>query len=86
MCGTCKYVENMPKMIQVRNVPDTLHRRLKSKAAREGLSLSEFVLREMEYVAEIPTNEEILERLASLPTVKYKRSPAEVIREERDSR
>jgi hypothetical protein len=43
-------------------------------------------LREMEYVAEIPTNEEILERLASLPTVKYKRSPAEVIREERDSR
>jgi antitoxin FitA len=85
MCGTCKYVENMPKMIQVRNVPDTLHRRLKSKAAREGLSLSEFLLREMEYVAEIPTNEEILERLASLP-VKYKRSPAEVIREERDSR
>jgi plasmid stability protein len=76
----------MSKMIQVRNVPDTLHRRLKSKAAREGLSLSDFLLREMEHVAEILTNEEILERLASLPPVKYKRSPAEVIRQERDSR
>jgi antitoxin FitA len=86
MCGTCKYVENMPKMIQVRNVPDSLHRRLKSKAALEGLSLSDFLLREMEHVAERPTMKEIAERLARLPPVKYKRSPAEIIREERDSR
>ncbi len=76
----------MVKTIQLRNVPDTLFRKLKSKAAREGLSLSAFLLREMEHVAEIPTNVEIMERLASLPPVKYKRSPAEVIREERDSR
>ncbi|MGD0134374.1 MAG: hypothetical protein ABSE57_20175 [Bryobacteraceae bacterium] len=76
----------MAKAIQLRNVPDTLHRRLKSKAAREGLSLSDFLLREMEHVAEIPTNGEIMERLAGLPPVKNKRSPAEVIREERESR
>ena len=31
MCRTCKYVQNMPKMIQVRNVPDSLHRKLKIK-------------------------------------------------------
>lgn len=86
MCCTCKYVLNMSKMIQVRNVPDSLHRKLKSKAALEGLSLSDYLLREIEHVAERPTMKEIAERLAGLPPVKYKRSPAEVIREERDSR
>jgi plasmid stability protein len=76
----------MPKMIQVRNVPENLHRKLKSRAASEGLSLSDFVLREMEYVAERPTLKEITERLASLPPVKYKRSPVEILREERARR
>jgi plasmid stability protein len=76
----------MPKMIQVRNVPDSLHRKLKMRAASEGLSLSDYVLREMEHVAERPTMKELAERIASLPPVKYKRSPAEIIREERDSR
>jgi plasmid stability protein len=76
----------MPKMIQVRNVPDSLHRRLKSKAALEGLSLSDFLLREMEDVAERPTMKELAERIASRTPVKYKRSPVEILREERDSR
>ncbi len=76
----------MPKMIQVRNVPDSLHRRLKSKAALEGLSLSDFLLREMEDVAERPTVKELAERIASRTPVKYKRSPVEILREERDSR
>jgi plasmid stability protein len=76
----------MPKMIQVRNVPDNLHRKLKSRAALEGLSLSDFVLREMQHVAERPTMKELAERIASLPPVRYKRSPAEILREERDSR
>jgi plasmid stability protein len=79
-------VWNMPKVIQVRNVPDRLHRKLKSRAALEGLSLSDYVLREMEHVAEVPTMKELTERIASLPPVKYKRSPAEILREERDSR
>lgn len=85
MCCTCKYVESMPKMIQVRNVPDTLHRRLKTRAASEGLSLSDYLLREIEEVAERPTMKELAERIASRTPVKYKRSPAEIIREERDS-
>jgi plasmid stability protein len=76
----------MPKMIQVRNVPDALHRKLKARAAIEGLSLSDLVLKEMERVAEVPTMKEMVERLAKLPPVKYKISPAEILREERDSR
>ena len=86
MCGTCKYVENMPKMIQVRNVPDNLHRKLKSRAALEGISLSDYVLRELERVAERPTMKELAERIARLPPVKYDISPAQIIREERDRR
>ena len=76
----------MPKMIQVRNVPDSLHRKLKIRAAAEGLSLSDYLLREIEHVAERPTIKELAERIASLPPVTYKRSPADIIREERDSR
>jgi plasmid stability protein len=76
----------MPKMIQMRNVPDILHRKLKSRAAAEGLSLSDYLLREIEQIAERPTMKELAERIARLPPVKYKRLPAEIIREERDSR
>jgi plasmid stability protein len=73
----------MAKMIQVRNVPDSLHRKLKSRAASEGISLSDFVLREMEHVAEHPTMKELAERLASRTPVKYKISPAEILRQHR---
>ncbi len=76
----------MPKTIQLRNVPDKLHRRLKSKATLEGLSLSDFLLREMEHVAERPTKKELAERIASRTPVKYKRSPAKILREERARR
>ena len=73
-------------MIQLRNVPESLHRKLKMRAASEGLSLSGYLLREIEHVAERPTMKELAERIASRSPVKYKRSPAEIIREERDSR
>jgi plasmid stability protein len=76
----------MSKMIQVRNVPDNLHRKLKMRAASEGLSLSDYLLREIERVAERPTMKELAQRIASLPPVKYKESPAEIIREERSHR
>jgi antitoxin FitA len=76
----------MSKMIQVRNVPDNLHRKLKSRAALEGLSLSDFVLREMKHVAERPSMQELAERIARRTPVQYTISPAEIIREERDRR
>ena len=48
----------MAKMIQLRHVPDSLHRQLKARAALSGLSLSEFLVREVRKIAERPTPEE----------------------------
>jgi plasmid stability protein len=76
----------MSKMIQIRNVPDGLHRKLKSRAALEGVSLSDLLLKELEHVAERPTMKELAERLARRAPVKYKISPAEILREERSRR
>jgi plasmid stability protein len=76
----------MPKMIQVRNVPDELHRTLKSRAALESLSLSDYLLREIRRTAERPTLREMAERLAKRPTVRLRVSPAEILREERNRR
>jgi antitoxin FitA len=53
----------MPKTIQIRNVPDALHRRLKARAAKAGMSLSKYLLTEIEEIAEKPTLAEIRERL-----------------------
>jgi antitoxin FitA len=53
----------MPKMIQIRNVPDDVHRALKIRATKEGMSLSEYLLREVTKVAEKPSLEEVMERI-----------------------
>jgi plasmid stability protein len=53
----------MPKMIQLRNVPDNLHRTLKSRAALAGMSLSDYLLQEIKEIAEHPTLGEMRERL-----------------------
>ncbi len=59
----------MAKMIQIRNVPDDLHRTLKARAAGAGMSLSDFLLSEIEQIAEKPTLREMMERLRSLEPV-----------------
>lgn len=76
----------MSSMVQIRNVPADIHRRLKARAAIEGLSMSDYVLRELRKSLERPTREEVLERLRSLPVRRLKPSAANVIRAERDSR
>lgn len=76
----------LAKMVQIRNVPTELHRRLKARAAIEGLSMSEYVLREVRKALARPTREEILERLRALPVRRLARPAADVIRAERDSR
>lgn len=76
----------MTTMIQIRNVPDTVHRRLKARAAMAGMSLSEYLLNEIRIVAERPTLEEMLARLATRSTPVLKESPTETLRAERDSR
>ena len=70
-------------MIQIRNVPDALHRRLKSRAAVAGRSLSDYLLVEIERVAALPTREEMLERIHKRSRVTLTVPAAEVIRRER---
>jgi hypothetical protein len=76
----------MSKMIQVRNVPDDVHRKLKVRAAQAGMTLSDFLLAEIRLVVEQPSMEELLERLASQPPFDPEVSSAELIRRDRDSK
>jgi len=73
-------------MIQIRNVPEALHRQLKARAAMAGLSLSDLLLREIAAVAERPSLEELRARLATRSSVFPAVSPADAVRAERDSR
>jgi len=72
------------KMIQIRHVPEPLHRKLKARAALEGLPLSDYLLREIRRLAEQPTLEEIRERLARREPVEVDISAAEILRMQRD--
>lgn len=76
----------MATMIQVRNVPDDVHRKLKARAALSGMSLSASALAELERGMERPITEELLRRLKSRVPVSVHPNPADVIREERDQR
>ena len=76
----------MSVMIQIRNVPEMLHRRLKSRAALEGMSLSDYLLAELRRVAERLSLVELRERLEKRPATDPEPSPEEAIRAERDTR
>ncbi len=73
-------------MIQLRNVPDALHRSLKARAALAGMSLSDYLLREIKEIAERPTLLELQERLSKRQPVTAKFDSARLLREERDAR
>ena len=75
----------MAKTIQVRNVPDQVHRTLKARAAREGMTLSDFIKRELERAAERPSMREWLDRVHQAKPISTTRTAAQVIRELRDS-
>lgn len=74
------------KTLQIRNVPDDLHKRLKVRAAQAGISLSELALTELRRSAAQPTLQELLDRIAALPPVTLDPPAADAIRHERDSR
>ena len=76
----------MSRMIQIRNVPDHVHRTLKARAALAGMSLSEFLLGEVRQIAERPSLEEFRDRLHQREPVKLRVSAAQAVREERDAR
>jgi plasmid stability protein len=71
-------------MIQIRNVPDSLHRKLKARAAMEGMSLSDYLFAEIRRSAERPSLKNLRERLNKRSPVSPKVPPAEVVRLERD--
>ena len=76
----------MAKMIQLRHVPDMLHRKLKARAAMEGLSLSEYLLQEVTQIAERPTVNDLRRRLESRESVRTRVSPIRAVRAERERR
>ena len=80
------HVQNMSKMIQVRHVPERLHRRLKARAAAAGMSLSDYLRLELERAAAQLTEEELRERLAALEAVPMDETAAAAVRAERDAR
>ena len=77
---------HMSKMIQLRNVPDALHRSLKARAAMAGRSLSDYLLAEIKEIAERPTLAELRERLHRRKPVAIEIDTARLVREEREAR
>jgi plasmid stability protein len=76
----------MSKMIQLRNVPDALHRSLKARAAMSGMSLSDYLLAQIKEIAERPTLAELRERLHQRKPVAAQLDTARMVREEREAR
>lgn len=76
----------MSKMIQVRNVPDPLHRRLKARAAEEGVTLSDLILAELRHLAERPSWHSFLAERATPIRAELTPSPAALVRADRDRR
>jgi plasmid stability protein len=73
-------------MVQIRDVPDDVHNTLKARAAREGISLSDFIKRELERTAERPSMQEWLERTRLAKPILSKLSPAEAVRQLREAK
>ena len=72
-------------MMQVRDVPDRVHGILKARAAREGMSLSDYIKRELEHIAERPSIQEWLDLTQKMKPIPSKRSGAQIVRELRDA-
>jgi plasmid stability protein len=73
----------MAKVIQIRNVPAAVRKRLEVRAAAAGETLSEYLLAEITRFAELPTREEMRQRLRANPRVRLAESAAKMIRRER---
>ena len=76
----------MKKMIQIRNVPEPLHRQLKLRAAQAGMSLSDYLLAEVRRMLDRPTPDELRTRMSTRTPVIPRIPPAAAVRKERESR
>ena len=72
--------------VQIRNVPDDLHRALKDRASSEGRSLSDFALTHLRRALDHPPRDEVLRRIAERSTVELSQPPSDLLRAERDAR
>jgi plasmid stability protein len=82
----CKYGLRMAVMVQIRNVPEDLHRKLKARAALASMSISEYLLREIEKSLARPTPEELLQRLRQHGRVDLSEPIAKAVAAEREGR
>jgi antitoxin FitA len=73
-------------MIQIRNVPDDLHQALKARAARNGMTLSDYLLSELRTLSSRPTMREWLTMTETWQPVEVDEPPAEAIAAERARR
>ncbi len=84
--GPIRYAHLMSKTIQIRHVPDALHRRLKSRAMKARMFLSEYLLSEIKEIAGKLTLAELQERLHQREPVTAELDTARLLREEREAR
>jgi plasmid stability protein len=81
---TVDNVVHMSKMIQIRNVPDEMHRLLKMRAAGEGISLSDYIKRELDIVSNKSTWDEVRARAKARGPSKVKSETiVQILRESR---
>jgi plasmid stability protein len=76
----------MSTMIQIRNVPDEVHRAAKARAALKGMTLSDFALAALRDAVSRPTVAEITARIRLLEPVEEAPPAADLVRAERDAR
>ena len=84
MRSTCAHAQHMSKMIQIRDVPDDLHRRVRRRAEEAGMTLSDYLKQELVRIAEQPTMDEVRERIRALRPIEHPLSSAALVREARD--
>jgi plasmid stability protein len=75
----------MSVMIQIRNVPEKVHRALKARSALAGKSLSDLILDELIAMAAVPSEAELKARLGAAEPFSMKKSSAALVRDERDA-
>ena len=85
MCATCLHALDMAVMVQIRHVPDDIHRKLKMRAVERGMTLSDFLLREVSEVANRPTLEEVVDRMRRRPRATGRIDSAALVRAEREA-
>ena len=86
MTTSCFHVRFMSMMIQIRNVPEPTHGRLKARAAMEGVSMSQYVLAAVERALERPSRRELLAAIRREPSATLDPAPADLLRAEREAR